>query len=374
MMRTKTVPLARPCLDDREEELVLETLRSGVLSLGPTGRRFEQMFAERLGRAYAVACSSGTGGLHAALHRIGLNPGDEVITPSHAFIASANVIMLERATPVFVEIDERTWNLDPAAVAAAVTPRTRAILPVHMYGYPCEMDAIGAIARQHGLAIVEDACEAVGARTADGRMVGDHGNPAVYAFYPNKQLTTGEGGMITTDDEATHLDLRSLVNQGRAPHGGGLTFDRLGFNYRMDDVSAAIGIGQIEKFDRLMERRAAVARRYTAALRSVQGVHPPCDGPHERSWFVYPVRLEAGLDRDRVMALLEERGVATRPYMPAIHLMRHIRERYGCQEGMLPVTERISRSTLALPFFTDLGDDDVDYVVEQLSGVLASVG
>jgi perosamine synthetase len=372
-VQTLSIPLARPYLDAREEELVLEVLRSGHLSLGPTGPRFEQMFAERLGRRFAVACSSGTGGLHAALHRVGLGPRDEVITSSYSFISSANVILFEGATPVFVEIDEQTWNLDPAAVAAAVTPRTRAILPVHIYGYPCDMNALGAIAREHGLAIVEDACEAVGAHTSEGRPVGDHGNPAVYAFFPNKQITTGEGGMITTDDEAVDRDLRSLINQGRVEGGPWLAYDRLGFNYRMDDVSAAIGIGQLEKYEFLMGSRAQVASRYDRLLASVDGVTTPYRGPHTRGWFVYAVRLDDVIDRDAVMTRLGERGVATRPYLPAVHLQAHYRERFGFAPGMLPITERVSHSTLALPFYVGLDDDAAEYVVACLTDAIAKL-
>ena len=291
------------------------------------------------------------------------------MTSSFSFIASANVILHERATPVFAEIDELTLNVDPAAVEAAITPRTKAILPVHIFGYPCDIEAISRIAADHGIPVVEDACEALGCSVA-GRRVGTHGNPAVYGFYPNKQLTTGEGGMITTDDEDVALDLRSLVNQGRSDNGDWLVHQRIGFNQRMDEMSAAIGIAQLEKLDALLEARRRVAERYDELLAGIDGVELPYRGLEERSWFIYYVRLAAGLDRDAVAAGLAARGVATRPYLPAIHLQPPYRERFGFAEGMLPVTERVSRSTLALPFFVQLEDDDVAHVASSLREVL----
>src|SRR4051794_30261369 len=246
MVAVRQIPLARPYLDGREEELVTEVLRSGTLALGPMYRRFEEAFAEAVGTRYAVACSSGTAGLHACLQRLGVGPGDEVITSSFSFVASANVALFQHATPVFAEIDDRTLNVVPEAVEAAITPRTRAIIPVHIFGYPCEIDAITAIGRRHGIPVVEDACEALGAEIG-GVAVGGHGNPAVYGFYPNKQITTGEGGVITTDDEAEHRELRSIVNQGRSDNGDWLVHQRVGFNFRMDEMSSAVGIAQLEK-------------------------------------------------------------------------------------------------------------------------------
>ena len=263
MVTTRSIPLARPYLDGREEELVLDVLRSDSLACGTVAPAFERAFADRVGTRFAVSCSSGTSGLHAALHRLGLGPGDEVITSSFSFVASANVILFERATPVFAEIDERTFNIDPAAVEAAITDRTRAIIPVHIFGYPCDIEAISAIAERHGLAVIEDACEAIGC-TIDGRGVGTHGNLAVWGFYPNKQLTTGEGGAITTDDPDLARELRSLVNQGRSDNGDWLVHQRLGFNYRMDEMSAAVGLAQLEKLDMLLERR----RRWRSATTS----------------------------------------------------------------------------------------------------------
>jgi perosamine synthetase len=369
MVTTRSIPLARPHIGERERELVMDVLRSDTLACGEMVPAFERAFAERVGTRFAVACSSGTAGLHVALDRLDLGPGDEVLTSSFSFIASANVILHERATPVFADIDERTLNVDPAAVEAAITPRTRAIVPIHIFGYPCDIEAISRIAAEHGVAVVEDACEALGGTVA-GRAVGTHGNPAVYGFYPNKQLTTGEGGMVTTDDEDVALELRSLVNQGRSDNGDWLVHQRVGFNYRMDEMSAAIGIAQLEKLDVLLEARRRVAERYDEALGGIDGVELPYGGPEPRSWFIYFVRLAEGLDRDAVAARLAARGVATRPYLPAIHLQPPYRERFGYVEGMLPVTERVSRSTLALPFYVQLEDDDVAHVAASLREVL----
>jgi perosamine synthetase len=372
VVTTRHIPLARPHIDRREEELVLDVLRSGTLALGEVGPAFERAFADRVGTRFAVACSSGTTGLHAALHRLDVGPGDEVVTSSFSFVASANVIVIERATPVFADIDERTLNIDPAALEAAITPRTKAIMPVHIFGYPCDIEAVNRIAAAHGIPVVEDACEAVGC-TVGGRAVGSHGNPAVYGFYPNKQITTGEGGLITTDDEDIHRELRSLVNQGRSDSGEWLVHQRIGFNYRMDEMSAAVGLAQLEKLDLLLDERRRVAERYTQALTGIAGVELPYEGPEQRSWFIYYVRLAPGIDRAAVMDGMAARGVATRPYLPAIHTQPPYRERFGYGPGMLPVTERVSVSTMALPFFVQLDDEDIEHVAASLREVLAGL-
>ena len=253
---TRQVPLSKPWLDEREEELVVEVLRSGRLSLGPSIERFEEAFAEIVGAPYAAAVSSGTAGLHLLTVTAGIGPGDEVITSPYSFVASANCALYEGATPVFADLDPRTWNLDPAAVEAAITERTRAVVAVDIYGYPCELDELRAICDRHGIALIEDACEALGARYK-GRPIGSHGPPAVFAFYPNKQITTGEGGIVTTHSEDEWKLLRSLRNQGRADSGGWLEHVRLGFNYRIDDIRAAIGLGQLEKLDEILAGRGA---------------------------------------------------------------------------------------------------------------------
>jgi len=364
------INLSAPWIDERDEELVLEVLRSGRLSLGPTGPRFEAMLAETVGSRYCAAVSSGTAGLHIGMRIAGVGPGDEVITSPYSFVASANCAIYEGATPVFADIDPHTYNLDPDAVEAAITPRTKAIVAVDIFGYPCELDPIMELCERHGLALVEDACEALGARYK-GRPLGSHGHLTTFAFYPNKQMTTGEGGAVTMNDEQHYELVVSLRNQGRLETSSWLQHGRLGFNYRLDDLSAALGIGQLEKLDRILEARGEVAARYGELLRDVD-VAPPLadDEDHVRSWFVYVVKLPEGADRDGVAARLAERGVASAPYLPSIHLQSYMRERYGFSEGMLPVSEDCSARTLALPFHARLERGDQERVVEALRASL----
>jgi perosamine synthetase len=367
----RSIGLSAPWLDEREEELVLEVLRSGRLSLGPWIDRFEEEFAAAVGAPYAAAVSSGTAGLHLLCINAGIQAGDEVITSPYSFVASANCAIYEGATPVFADIDPRTLNLDPATVEAAITPRTKAIVAVDIFGYPSELEELQALAERHGLALIDDSCEALGARYK-GRPLGAQGQDAVFAFYPNKQITTGEGGIVTTWSEETWKLLKSLRNQGRADGGGWLDHARLGFNYRIDDIRAAIGIGQLEKLDRILAGRAEVAARYTELLVDVDGLGVPCpdDDDHERSWFVYVVELPEGTDREAVIAVLEAHGIGTARYLPCIHLQSYMRERYGFTEGMCPVAEVVSARTLALPFHARLTADDQAYVVDTLRSAL----
>jgi dTDP-4-amino-4,6-dideoxygalactose transaminase len=367
----RVVSLSAPWLDEREEKLVLDVLRSGRLSLGPTIDRFEELAAEAVGAPYAAAVSSGTAGLHLLCVAAGIQAGDEVITSPYSFVASANCAIYEGATPVFADIDRRTWNLDPAAVEASITPRTRAIVAVDIYGYPSELEELQELCERHALVLIDDACEALGARY-QGRWLGAQGQDAVFAFYPNKQITTGEGGVVTTWSEETWRLLKSLRNQGRADGGGWLEHARLGFNYRIDDVRAAIGIGQLEKLGDILGRRREVALRYHGLLAGIDGLQLPCpdDSGHERSWFVYAVALPAEVDREAVIAELERRGVATARYLPCIHLQAYMRERYGFGEGLCPVAEELSRRTLALPFHTRLAADDQAYVADALRAAL----
>jgi perosamine synthetase len=368
---TRHVPLSSPWLDEREEQLVLDVLRSGRLSLGPTIDRFEEAFAEAVEAPYAAAVSSGTAALHLLCVAAGVGPGDEVITSPYSFVASANCAIYEGATPVFADIDQRTLNLDPAAVEAAVTERTRAVVAVDIYGYPCELDELRAICDRHGLALVQDACEALGARYR-GQQVGSHGPSAVFAFYPNKQMTTGEGGMVTTHSESEWRLVRSLRNQGRADSGGWLEHSRLGFNYRIDDVRAALGLGQLEKLDEILAKRAAVATRYTESLGGIEGLELPCadDAEHQRSWFVYVVALPRGADREAVIETLDARGIQTARYLPCIHLQSYMQERYGFRAGLCPVAEDASSRTLALPFYALLDEEDQEHVAEALRAAL----
>jgi dTDP-4-amino-4,6-dideoxygalactose transaminase len=369
----REIPLSRPWLDEREEELVLEVLRSGRLSLGPWIDRFEEQIADRVRAPFAAAVSSGTGGLHLLCKIAGLGPGDEVITSPLSFVASANCFILEGATPVFADVDPVTLNLDPPAVEAAITDRTRAIVAVDMFGYPCELDELRAIADRHGLTFVEDACESLGAEYR-GRPLGSHGATAVFAFYPNKQMATGEGGVVVTHSEEEWQLLRSLRNQGRSYEGGGWFHHvRLGMNYRWTDVQAAIGLAQLEKLDRILELREAAARRYGELLNEVEGVEAPWrgDANHRRSWFVYVAKLETGRDRGAVMDALRAEGIGTAEYVPCIHLQPYMRERFGFGEGLCPVAEDTASRTLALPFFSLIEPDEQMRVVEALAAALA---
>ncbi len=365
------IPLSRPYLGEREEELVLEVLRSGRLSLGPAIERFEELFADRVGAPYAAAVSSGTAGLHLLCHIAGVGRGDEVITSPISFVATANCFVLEGASPVFADVDERTLNLDPAAVEAAITERTRAIVAVDMFGYPCELEELRALSERHGLALIADSCEALGAEYRGG-PVGSHGVAAAFGFYPNKQITTGEGGMVTTHSEEEWLLLRSLRNQGRSYEARWFHHVRLGFNYRFTDLQAAVGIAQLERLDRILELRSAAAVRYGELLSGLDGVELPAadDADHRRSWFVYVVRLGDGLDRDGVSARLAADGIEAGHYVPCVHLQPYMRERYGFSEGLCPLAEDASRRLLALPFFTGIQPGEQERVAAALSAAL----
>jgi perosamine synthetase len=370
---TRRVPLARPWIDEREEELVLEVLRSGRLSLGPTIERFEELIAERVGAPYAAAVSSGTAGLHLLVRAAGIGPGDEVITSPLSFAASANCFLFERATPVFADVAPATWNIDPAAVEAAITDKTKAVVAVDMFGYPCELDPLIELCERRGLALIEDSAEALGAEYR-GRPVGSHGPPGVFGFYPNKQIATGEGGVVVLHSEETWKLVRSMRNQGRSYEGGGwFNHVRLGFNYRWTDVQAAIGIAQLEKLDNALSLRSAAANRYAELLADLDGVElaPADDAEHRRSWFVYVLALAPEIDRARVMADLRERGVDVAEYVPCIHLLKYMRELYGFSEGLCPVAEGIAARTIALPFFPGIEADDLEYVVDALRAALS---
>lgn len=370
-MSREEIPLARPEIGEREEELVLEVLRSGRLSLGPMGERFERALAAWLGVEDAVAVSSGTAALHLGVRALGWGAGDEVLTSPFSFVASANCLLYEGARPVFCDVDPETLDLDPGAAAAAVTGRTAGILPVHIFGYPAAMPELEALAAGHSLGILEDACEALGAVDSEGRRVGARGNLATFAFYANKQMTTGEGGMIVPDGPENAARLRSERNQGRAADMGWLDHDRLGFNYRLSDIAAALGVAQVEKLDSLLADRERVASLYAEALAGIEGVEAPAAGRGEerRSWFVYVVRLPEGIDRDATIAELGRRGVASKAYLPCIHLVPHLRE-LGYREGQFPVAEAASARSLALPFFPSMSEGQVARVCQELAGAL----
>jgi perosamine synthetase len=295
-----------------------------------------------------------------------------VITSPIAFVATANCFVLEGGLPVFADVDARTLNLDPAAVEAAITERTKGIVVVDMFGYPCELDELRAVAERHGLWLIDDSCEALGAEYK-GAPLGSHGVSSVFGFYPNKQITTGEGGIVTTHFEEQRDLIVSLRNQGRSYDSRWFHHVRLGFNYRITDIQAALGIGQLEKLDRLLELRSDVAARYTELLANVDGVEAPLadDPDHTRSWFVYVVKMASGIDREAVMQRLAERGIEAGLYVPAVHLQPYMRERYGFAEGMCPVAEDACSRTLALPFYPQLEAADQELVVDALRDALA---
>jgi perosamine synthetase len=363
------IPLAKPVLGAQEERLVAEVLQSGHLSLGPRVLEFERLFAAFVGSSFASAVSSGTAGLHLALRAVGVGDGDEVITSPFSFVASANVALYERARPVFADIDPVTLNLDPQAAEAAVTGCTRAILPVHIFGYPADMDAFEGIAARHALGVVEDACEALGAVHGDGTPVGGRGNPTVFGFYANKQITTGEGGMVTLGDGAMKARIDSERNQGRAPDMGWLDHDRLGFNYRLSDIACAVGLGQMARLEGMLEVRARLAASYREALAGIEGLELPCEDRNgeRRGWFVFVVQLPRGVDRDETVRRLAAQGIQSKPYLPAIHLTSFYRERFGHREGEFPVCEDVAARSLALPFFPGLNQGEVERVARALS-------
>jgi perosamine synthetase len=362
------IPLAQPVLGSEEEERVLEVLRSGRLSLGPMLGVFERAFAARIGVTHASAVSSGTSGLHLALRAVGVTDGTEVVTSPFSFVASANVAVYERARPVFADIDPVTLNLDPDAAAAAITDRTAALMPVHIFGYPADLPAFERL----GPPIVEDACEALGAVHADGTTVGARGHPAVFGFYANKQMTTGEGGIVTMADAGQKERIDSERNQGRAPDMGWLDHDRLGFNYRLSDIACALGLAQLGRLDEMLAARAAVADAYRAALAGIDGLDLPCPdvGGNRRGWFVFVVQLPRGVDRDGCVRALASHGIPSKPYFPAVHLMTYYREQFGHREGEFPVCEDVAARSIALPFFPQMTEGQVERVGEALRRVL----
>jgi perosamine synthetase len=368
---SRQVSMSQPDIRAEDIALVVEALKSNRLSLGPFLDRFERLFAAYIGTDHAIAVSSGTAGLHLCIRAANIGPGDEVITTPFSFVASANCILYERAKPVFVDIDESSLNIDPDLIDAAVTDRTRAILPVHVFGQPCAMDDLTALSHRHDLVLIEDACEAIGAEFR-GRRVGTFGKAAVFGFYPNKQMTMGEGGIITTDDAEWAALLRSLRNQGRNEMGSWLCHERLGFNYRLDEMSAALGFSQLSRIDELLDRRSKIALVYDVLLRNVPGVTllSQADATTRLSWFVLFVRLDGNISRDKVINYLQSHGIPTRVYFSPIHLQPYFKEKFGYHEGSFPIAERVANSALALPFHSNLSDAEIEYVVTSLNAAI----
>ncbi len=374
------IPLSSPDVTDLERKYVDAVLKTPNLSLGPMLPKFESAFAAYVGTDYAIALNSGTSGLHLAMRALDIKDGDTVITTPFSFIASANCILFERARPLFVDIDPVTLNIDPqrikdclSSLARENKPMPKAILPVHVFGNPCDMEKIMAISREYGIPVVEDACEAVGTEYK-GEKAGSFGKIATFAFYPNKQMTTGEGGMLVTDDPEIARLCRSMRSQGRSDGGGWLLHERLGYNYRLSDINCALGLGQLERIDEIIRKRAAVADMYNERLKDVAGVITPIIQEGAKiSWFVYVVTLSCSYmrkDRDRILTGLKSAGIGCNNYFPPIHLFPFYREFFGYREGDFPITEHISERTIALPFFNNLEEEEIDHVVETLKRLL----
>ena len=377
------ISLSAPDITEAEIEAVATVLRTPRLSLGPELERFEQALATYHGVPDAVAVSSGTAGLHLALLTLGIGSGDQVIVPSFAFIAVANAVLQAGATPVFAEIDPVTLNLDPEDVERKIGAKTRAILVVHTFGVPAEMDALRTLADRHGLFLIEDACEAIGATFGDGpgtKRVGGFGDLAVLGFYPNKQMTTGEGGAVLVREPAHAERLRSLRNQGRSQHTDWLDHAEVGYNYRISEIACALGRTQLARLDAMLKMREEAAARYDSLLRRIDQIElPPLVLPRRTiSWFVYVVRLPdrgpaSGEVRRRVQSVLADLGIATGRYFAPIHLQPAWSEHPSTAESHLKVTENIAQRTLALPFFNRISETEQAQVAQALDAALRSL-
>lgn len=381
------IPMSSPDLTEADRQAVMEVINTPILSMGQHILDFEQTFCDRIGRKHALGVNSGTAGLHLCVRAAGIGPGDLVITTPFSFVASSNVLLFENAVPVFVDIDPRTGNIDPKLVAEAAKsikkflPRKgatdqstlKAILPVDVFGQPADMDAINAVAVKHGLTVIEDSCEALGAEYK-GRPAGTLGDYGVFAFYPNKQITTGEGGMIVTDDKEAATYMRTLRNQGRTVGDVWLQHTHLGYNYRLDEMSAALGVAQMGRLDELLLKRQQVADWYEALLTKIPGLETPIIEPDttRMSWFVYVVRLDQNIDRNTLVKQLKDKGVPVRPYFLPIHLQPYMIERFGYRESDFPVTEDLGRRGLALPFSGVMRQDQVDYVCQSIREILSA--
>jgi len=372
MKKQMKIPLAKPYIGEEEVTEVTKVVKSGWLSIGPYLKKFEEGAAKFAGTKYAVAVNSGTSGLHLCVKAAGIKQGDEVITSPFSFIASSNPIIFEGGKPVFVDVDEKTYNMRPELIEEAITEKTKAILPVHIFGQSCEMDEIMKIAEEHDLKVIEDACESIGA-TYKGKKVGTFGESAVFAFYPNKQMTTGEGGVIVTDSEKVTKLSRSYRNQGRGEVEEWLDHVRIGYNFRMDEMSAAVGTVQMKRLPWMIKERQRIAETYNKKLGKIDGVITPHTAPHNtNTWFVYTIRVDEGINRDKAMEYLNKNGVASKPYFPSLHLQPIYKELLPYKEGDFPVSEAISKSILALPFFITLTNEEIEYVTEKVGEAVNS--
>jgi perosamine synthetase len=361
------IPLAKPYMTSLEKDLVDNVLTGTKLSIGPYLEEFEALVAKYIGVKYAIAVNSGTSGLHLIVRALGLKEGDEVITTPFSFIASSNCLLYEKVTPIFVDIDPNTLNINIERIRERITSRTKAILGVDIFGYPLNWSFLNTLAKSLGLYLIDDSCEALGASWKD-KQIGSWTNASTFGLYPNKQITTGEGGMITTDSNKIASLCRSMRNQGR-DSSEWLIHDRLGYNYRLDEMSCAMGCAQMQRLDEILTKRREVANLYTELLSSItEVITPPTSVEGERSWFVYVIQID---NRDRIKKELEERGIQTGVYFPPIHLQPFYKGMFGYKEGDFPVTEEVSKTTLALPFYTTMTEEEVDYIAKNLKEVLS---
>ncbi len=372
----KAIPLSSPDITNKEVDIINQVLSTPYLSIGSKIKEFEEKIANYLGVKYAVSVNSGTSALHLCIRSLDIKDGDEVITTPFSFVASANCMLFERAKPVFVDIDKDTLCLDVNKIEEKITAKTKAILPVHIFGHPCQMDKVMAIAQKYKLSVIEDACEALGTEY-QGKKVGSFGDCGVFGFYPNKQITTGEGGMVVTNNEKLAKLYRSLRNQGRDEGDSWLSYTRLGYNYRMPELSASLGVAQIGRIDEILEKRQKVADFYNKRLSHIGGVKVPYTADEVKmSWFVYVIRLDerefSQEQRDSIIQELKGRGIDCRDYFPPIHLEPFYVQMLGCRKGSFPITERVSMLTIALPFYNNLTEDEVNYIGDNLEDILRS--
>jgi dTDP-4-amino-4,6-dideoxygalactose transaminase len=363
------IPLSTPDITADDIEAVVNVLRTTRLSIGPKMEEFERSIADLVGVPYGIAVSSGTAGLHLCLRALGLREGDEVILPSFTFIAAGNAVLYERSRPVFVDIEPRTLNLDPGKLERSITPKTRAIIVVHTFGHPADLDPIVDIARKHSLPVIEDACEAIGARYR-GRPVGGIGDLGVFGFYPNKPITTGEGGMVVTRDSQMAATIRALRNQGRMESDGWLDHRLLGYNYRLSELNCALGLEQIKRIDDILDRREALAVQYSERLQGIREViTPQLATPEGRlCWFVYVVRVEK---REAIMGKLTQQGIGCARYFAPLHL-QPLFAPFANPCDDLKITEQVARQTLALPFFNRLTREQIHEVCCALRAAVRS--
>lgn len=364
-MKNKPIPIAKPFIDNTDIASVVKVLKSGRLSLGPSLSKFESNFAFYIGVKYACAVSSGTAGLHLVVKALGLKSGDEVITSPFSFIASSNCLLYEGVKPVFIDIDESTFNLDSQKIERAITPRTKAILVVHIFGQSADMNAITRLAKKYKLAIIEDACESIGA-TYGSKFTGTFGRAGVFAFYPNKQITTGEGGMIVTESKDLYKKFLVLRNQGRASDMQKVYYLALGYNYRMDEMSAALGNSQLKKVNRFIKERRKIAEWYSKFLSDIPGIIIPRTAKNQtHTWFVYVIRITNGT-RNQLQQKLLKIGIQTKVYLPSIHLQPFMREQFSYKEGDFPIAEKVSSEALALPLFVGLKKQEIKKISEAI--------